>query len=269
MDAPKYIKWLINESGVTFEDGIPLNSYKLSYEINNDVLDDWALHIRKHYISDEDLEESAELCKLSIREYLEQYIVPQKSEPFGATARSNDISEILFSDLFEFILKYDVPRCKQYNRSGKNESEHGTDVIAYKFFDSEKKPNKKDELIAIEVKARLSSANVLDTVKDAVKDSKKDEYRFAHTLDFYRKKLRYMGKNDESRDIARFQQKVEYPYRISYVGAAITSLPAIANNVIVGLKGEDLEIKTNQSVYFVHGKDLMALTHQVFERCLK
>lgn len=37
----------------------------------------------------------------------------------------------------------------------KNESEHGTDIIAYKFHSKEKTPAKEDELIAIEVKARL------------------------------------------------------------------------------------------------------------------
>lgn len=78
-----------------------------------------------------------------------------------------------------------------------------------------------------------------------------------------------MGKSAEAADVARFQLKTEYPYKTSYVGAAISSLPIIEKSVIVGIKGTDLELKTDQSVYYIHGADLMSLTHQVFERCTK
>ncbi len=269
MYKPQYINWIVKEDGVVFEDQQPLNCYKLSYEIDNNIFDDWALHIRRHYVQDDDLKEDLALHKLTAEEYLRQYVIPQKKESFGPTARSNDISEILFADLFEFVLNYEVPRCKQYNRSGKNESEHGTDIIAYRFYSKGKEPNKNDELVAIEVKARLSSTEACATIKDAVADSKKDEHRFSHTLDYYRKKLRSMGRSAESADIARFQQKTEYPYKVSYVGAAISSLPTVEKKIIVGIKGADLELKTDQSVFYVHGTDLMDLTHHVFERCTK
>ena len=269
MDRPQYISWIVREDGVVFEDQQPSNCYRLSYAIDDAILDDWALHIRRHYVPDDELEEDAALNKLTIEEYLRQYVIPQKGEPFGPTARSNDISEILFADLFEFILNYEVPRCKQHNRSGKNESEHGTDIIAYKFFTQGKVPNKNDELVAVEVKAILSSSEVCKVIEDAATDSKKDEYRVSHTLNYYRKKLRFMGKSTEAEDVARFQQKTEYPYKTSYVGAAISSLPSIENKVIVGIKGADLELKTDQSVFYVHGADLMSLTHQIFERCTK
>ncbi len=268
MNRPMYIPWIVREDGVVFEDNYPLNCYKLAYEINDEVLDDWALHIRRHYVTDEDLEQDIRLHKLSPEEYLRQFVIPQKGEKFGPTARSNDITEILFADLFEFVLGYDVPRCKQYNRSGKNESEHGTDVIAYRFFADDRHPNKKDELVAAEVKALLSSTNACKPICDAITDSKKDEVRISHTLDYYRKKLRMMGKNCESKDIARFQQKTEYPYKTAYVAAAISSMPTVNKNVIVGIKGADLKLRTDQSVYYVHGADLMTLTHQIFERCI-
>lgn len=269
MDRPQYINWIVREDGVVFEDQQPLNCYSLSYVIDDAIFDDWALHIRRHYVPDDELEEDAASNKLTVAEHLRQFVIPQKDEPFGPTARSNDISEILFADLFEFVLNYEVPRCKQYNRSGKNESEHGTDVIAYRFFTDEKKPHKNDELVAIEVKALLSSQEASKVIKDAVTDSKKDEDRVSHTLNYYRKKLRFMGKSTEAKDVARFQQKTEYPYRTAYAGAAISSLPSIEKKVIVGIKGADLELKTDQSVFYIHGADLMSLTHQVFERCIK
>ena len=170
MDRPQYLNWIVKEDGVVFEDQQPLNCYRLSYEIDEDILSDWALHIRRHYVPDDELEEDAILNELTVEEYLRQYVVPQKEENFGPTARSNDISEILFADLFEFVLNYEVPRCKQYNRSGKNESEHGTDVLAYRFFVGPKKPHKNDELVAIEVKALLSSKEASKVIIDAVDD---------------------------------------------------------------------------------------------------
>ena len=269
MDKPLYINWIVKEDGVVFEDQHPLNCYRLSHEIDDNVLDDWAVHIRRNYIPDVELENDAAILNLSVEEYLRQYIIPQKGEPLGPTARSNDISEILFADLFQFILNYEVPRCKQYNRSGKTVSEHGTDIIAYKFINNTKTPNKNDELVAVEVKAELTSKEACKVIRNAVKDSKKDEVRLSFTLNYYRKKLIMMGKREEAESIARFQQKPEIPYRLSYVGAAISSVSTIENSIIIGISGEDLKLKTEQSVFYVHGKDLMTLTHRIFERCTK
>ena len=168
MDRPQYVNWIVREDGVVFEDQQPLNCYRLSYVRDDAILDDWALHIRKQYVPDGELEEDAALNKLTVEEYLRQYIIPQKGEPFGPTARSNDISEILFADLFEFILNYEVPRCKQHNRSGKNESEHGTDIIAYRFFAEGKAPHKNDELVCskfISYELSFFVGNVMDIIE--------------------------------------------------------------------------------------------------------
>ena len=79
----------------------------------------------------------------------------------GATVRSADITEILISDLLEFVHQYSVPRYKLKNRSGKNNSQQGTDVIAYKYKNEDKTPNDKDELVAAEVKAPLSNTEYI------------------------------------------------------------------------------------------------------------
>ena len=70
---------------------------------------------------------------MTIKQYLHDYVIPQKGEELGATVRSADITEILISDLLEFVHQYSVPRYKLKNRSGKNNSQQGTDVIAYKY----------------------------------------------------------------------------------------------------------------------------------------
>lgn len=268
MNSPKYINWITEEKGVVFEDNTPLKCYTLDYTLDDDVFDDWALHIRKHYIPDDELTESLNINSLSAEEYLRQFIIPQKTDEFGPSSRSNDITEILISDILEFIYGYKVPRCKQQNRSGKTQSEHGTDIIAYRFHKDIKTPSKNDELIAAEVKAQLTS-NDANSIIDAANDSKKDEHRFAHTLDYYRKKLKYIGNVSESKEVARFQQKTENDYKVTFIGAAVSSQLDIPDKVIMGITGEQLCIKSNQKIFYIHGKKLMDLTHEIYERCIK
>lgn len=269
MVKPQYLRWLIAEEDVTFSDGIPIACYRLEYNTDEDILKDWALHIRKHYINDYDLADGSQCWDMSPEDYLRTFVIPQKSEDFGPAARSSDLSEILFADLLEFILGYTVPRCKQYARSGKNNSEHGTDVIGYRFHNANKQPSKADELVTIEVKATLSKDNPANAITSAVADSAKDDQRFAHTLDYYRKKLRSLGKAEESAEIARFMQKTERNYILSHIAGAMASQERIPDNMLVDVVGKELKISVNTSVFYIHGKQLMNLVHDVYERCIK
>lgn len=269
MNAPKYLQWFIKEDTVVFEDGMPLTCYRLDYIIDEDVYNEWALHIRQHYEGDDDLSESLSITGLSVEEYLRKHVIPQQSDPFGPTSRSNDFTEIMISDLLEFLHGYVVPRCKQNNRSGKTQSEHGTDILAYRYETSLEKPSKKDELIAVEVKSGISSDGY-DPIKNAVKDSKKyDEVRHSHTLNYYRKKLINLNKLRQANEIARFQNKSEYDFIITYIAAGIISRETILNDIIVGIKGDELELRQDNKVFLVHGKKLMDLTHCIYERCVK
>lgn len=269
MGHPKYVDWFTEESAVTLEDGVPISCYRLDYSVNENAYCEWALHLRQHYESDDELKESIEATEMSSEDYLRTYVIPQKDEGFGPTARSNDFTEIMISDMLEFVHGYAVPRCKQRNRSGKNQSEHGTDIIAYKYNKNSKKPSSKDELLAVEVKAGLSS-DKYSPISDAVADSHKfDEVRHSLTLNFYRKKLRSIGNHEQANEISRFQQKSEHDFIITYVAAAIISKSKIDNDVVIGIRGEDLELRQNNKIFLIHGKKLMDLAHNIFERCIK
>lgn len=278
MKKPEYLKWIVEENGKIINNDKILKCYKIDYNNDPIILDSWALHIRRHYISDNELADECDSLDLTSENYLKQYVIPQRTEGLGPTARSNTISEILLSDLMEFIFGYEVPRCRQYNMSGKTVSEHGTDVIGYKFINADRTPNKDDRLIATEVKAILSKSDV-NVINSAIKDSGKDEYRVALTLNYMRRKLKMMGKEKESKEILRFQTKTKdgYDYHIEYVAAGITSLSELAEQeidgkkvqIIPGVDGSTLAISDNTSIYFIHGKQLMKLAHDVYERCTK
>ena len=266
---PKYVKWIAEEKGIVLEDGYPITCYRLDYSLEDDVYDEWALHLRQHYESDDELRESIIETGLSAEEYLRTYVIPQKTDSFGNAARSSDFTEILISDLIQFIHGFNVPRCKQSNRSGKTNSAHGTDILAYKYKHNDKKPCNEDELLAIEVKGGLSS-DKFDPIVKAVEDSVKyDEARHAFTLNYYRKKLKKLNKQEESEEIARFQKKSKINYTINYIAAAVVSCKNISNGVIMDIKSEQLELRANNRIFLLHGDTLMDLVHSIYERCIK
>ena len=277
MERPSYLKWLIEEKGVTLDNGEPIQCYKLDYVKDDETLNAWAIHIRRHYISDEELDESCEELEISPEEYLKQFVIPQKGkERMAGTARSNGISEILFSDLLEFIYGLEVPRCRMDNMSGPTVSEHGTDVIGYKYYNADKSPDIKDRLVTVEVKAGLTQKTT-QVIEKAVIDANKDEYRIAQSLDYMRKKLKRMNKQAEAEDILRFQKKTKYDYQLENYAAGMSSLEEIPEQKVDGkemkiipeIMGEDLRLKGDAGIYYVHGKSLMELAHNIYDRCVR
>ena len=277
MERPSYLKWLIEEKGVTLDNGESIQCYKLDYVKDDETLNAWAIHIRRHYISDEELDESCEELEISPEEYLKQFVIPQKGKDrMAGTARSNGISEILFSDLLEFIYGLEVPRCRMDNMSGPTVSEHGTDVIGYKYYNADKSPDIKDRLVTVEVKAGLTQKTT-QVIEKAVIDANKDEYRIAQSLDYMRKKLKRMNKQAEAEDILRFQKKTKYDYQLDNYAAGMSSLEEIPEQKVDGnemkiipeIVGEDLRLKGDAGIYYVHGKSLMELAHNIYDRCVR
>lgn len=268
MERPSYIDWIIEEIGITIKDGIPITCYKIDYKEDETIFDEWALHIRRNYIEDDDLLEDAKINGMSIEQYLHEYVIPQRDEDLGPTVRSGDITEIIVCDLLEFIFNYSVPRYKQKNRSGKNNSEHGTDVIGYKYFNKSKTPSEKDELIATEVKAKLTGRDY-SSLENAIIESKKDEQRLARTIDYCRKRLKELGNLDQSNEVARFLLKPDNNYKLTYAAAGFSSRQTVDQEIELSASGEELQISSKQKIFYIHGKTLMDLAHKIYERCKK
>jgi hypothetical protein len=267
LDRPSYINWFVKEDAC-LEDGHPIDCYLIDYEINDDLLDSFALHIRRHYITDDEL---IDACQgMTVEDYLRQYCVPQKDEPKGPSTRSADISEIIVSDLIQFIYGYTVLRGKFHNRANKNSSEQGTDVIGYRFETDAEHPDAKDELIAVEVKASLSRTN-LDILANAVKDSQEKDRgeRLPRTLEFLRRKSVSSDNTKEAETITRFQSKSALPYKVVYGASAMTVDYCPDDGIILGITEESLSLKSETGLFLIHGEKLMELTHMVFERCIQ
>ena len=160
--------------------------------------------------------------------------------------------------------------------SGPTVSERGSDVIGYKFYNTDKTPDTKDRLITVEVKSGLTQKTA-KVIEKAVIDASKDEYRIAQSLDYMRKKLKRLNKQDEAEDILRFQKKTKIDYELENYAAGMSSLEEIPEQKFDGNKmkiipeiiGEDLRLKGDAGIYFVHGKCLMELTHKIYDRCVR
>lgn len=192
MESPRYVRWLIEETNIKLSDGTHIPCYRLEHTKDEDVLNEWALHLRRHYESDESLRNSMAQLGISASDYLRDYVLPGSGR-LGASCRSGDFTEILVSDLLEFIQHYKVPRCKQQNRANKDSSTQGTDVIGYYYANADGKASPNDELVTAEVKAGLSTSTY-KPLKKAADDSQKDEFRWATTLNYYR--LHFHNKGD-------------------------------------------------------------------------
>ena len=124
-EKPLFTAWLEAEQ-CTFRDGTKVYCWCLDWTCSDCVLDKWALHLRRHYISDNILEHRVMARQTTSDQYLPLRVVPDIP-----SIRSGDFAEILISDVLQYLYGLAVPRYKQCNRKDKNASEHGSDVIAY------------------------------------------------------------------------------------------------------------------------------------------
>lgn len=267
MEAPRYVRWLIEETNIKLSDGTHIPCYRLNHTQDEATLNEWALHLRRHYEGDESLANSSAQLGISASEYLRNYVLPG-TDPLGASCRSGDFTEILVSDLLEFIHHYKVPRCKQQNRANKDSSTQGTDVIGYHYANADGTASPNDELVAAEVKARLSTSTY-EPLKKAAEDSQKDEFRWATTLNYYRLHFHNKGDRAEAERISRFQQKPEKQFRIRYLGVGVTSIGVVKNELIPDYSSDDLMLSTGHEIFLIHGEKLMALAHDLYARCMR
>lgn len=269
---PKYLNWIFNEKDIVFEDEIPLQSYRLSYDIkDDDILNDWAIHVRRHYKTDADLAEAIQTLNITEKDYLKENIIPQKHHNFGPQAISGEIAEMILYDIIEHFLGFLSLRGRHWNKPTPSSPVQGSDVMAVKIL-SDGNPL---ELCIIEVKALFTPESDREKNKNysalvsAKKDSDKDSLRYSVSLNFMRGKYKDKGEKALMDIVARFQQKTKYKYKETFVAAGVISRDTIENKVIVGIKGKDLQITNSNKVLLIHGEKLMDLANEVYRRIIE
>ena len=138
----------------------------------------------------------------------------------------------------------------------------------YKYKNEDKTPDEKDSLVAAEVKATLSKEDYTP-IKNAIIASRKDEHRLARTVNYCRKRLKELGRIEDAKEVKRFLFKPDNNFQITYVAAGVSSRENVDEVIELNFSGEELEIRGNERIFYVHGKKLMELAHNIYERCEK
>lgn len=239
--------------------GVETSYYRLDFDIDEAALDEWAVHLRRHYIRDDELAAESSGIGSTPAAYLAESIIPTKKR-----IRTGDFAEILICDLLQFVEGYESPRYKHHGRIDRNESERGTDVIAYPWFDPSN-PNEADELILVEVKSGAGSS-LKETLGRVGADSGKDEARYAMTLNYMRRRSMAAEDKQTEREMSRFLMKGDQTYKRTFAGAATIGLKSLKGK-LEGLAAEELGIGAYDKLFIVHAGKFMDLIEDVYDRC--
>lgn len=246
-------------------DGRRIDVWELRVPPDAAYLSTWASKFRQHYCSDSEIDALRAATGLSRAEYLTQLIFPDKSEAPGPAVRAGDFAELLVSDYVEYLLGYWVPRGKYAEKSSRDESIKGVDILGFRLF-SPPTPSPKDTLLAFEVKAQLSGDKYTGRLQTAIDDSSKDYLRRAITLNATKRRLRRAGEYDKALVIERFQNLADHPYVYRSGAAAVLSDSTYDEaSLKKSTKVVDHKNAGNLELIVVRGKELMKLVHALYE----
>ncbi len=262
----KYLEWLVDtEELLTTADGKTVQVLELCHRDDDKVLSDWAKHFRDHYCLDSEIDTLRRSTGYSRAEYLNEIKFPDSSGGFGPSIRSGDFSEILIADYLQFILNHWVPRTRYGNKSTRNESTKGCDVIGFKII-HEGKSSEMDTLSIIEVKAQLSEGKPQNRLRDALQDSMKDVTRKAESLNSIKQRLLGTEQAKFTSRVERFQNPTDQPYKEISGAAALFSTPCYSKDCIAEIDASDHPNENNLMLIIIHGKDMMKLVHELYGR---
>ena len=268
LPKPSFVSWIVQGASVKVGDK-PATCYLIDWKLDNAALDEWALHIRRHYLRDDLLAQRSLLRRLSQEEYLKEYVIPQRGDQFGPQAIAGDFAEILVMDLMQYCKDYVVARYKHHDRLVKDRSEPGCDVVAYKFDNGYLAPSRKDELQIIEVKSAVSKTSVSDVkkrVNQAIDGSEEDPNRVAMTLNYMSNKAANENDTLTRDELIRFLNKADNPFVERY-GIAVT----VDSNVFSSITTDLEDLQSNDlsgMVFLIQAKDFRDLVYDVYSRCV-
>src|SRR5688572_11020065 len=174
-DKPEHLKWLVDTGErLTTADEKTIEVWEFQHQPDEAVLSAWAKHFRNHYCSDGQIDELIENTEFKTHaDYLVKIKFPDEKKAPGPSIRAGDFGEILIADFLEYILGFLVPRTRYIDRTVRNESTKGCDIIGFSFIE-DGKWSRGDALAIFEVKAQFSGTKPSPRLQDAVDGSIND-----------------------------------------------------------------------------------------------
>jgi len=265
MKIPQHIKWLVDTGErLNSADGKEIEIWEFQYQNDNAVLSEWSTHFRNHYCLDSEIDDLRNGTKKTRKQYLLDIKFPDEKKKPGPSIRAGDFAEILIADYLEFICNYWVPRLRYLDKTIKNESPKGSDVIGFKITPSETfSPD--DEMIIFEVKAAFTKSNG-NTLQRAVTDSNKDEARISESLNALKQQLKNRQLHTEKNIIERFQNIIDYPYHEKSGAAAVLEKSILDKSCFSTTITSNHYNQEFLSLIVVKGENMMSLVHDLYRR---
>ncbi|NOK05435.1 DUF1837 domain-containing protein [Myxococcus xanthus] len=262
------MKWLVNTGQkIKTTDNKTIEVWELRHQKDDAILSAWAKHIRNHYCSDNQIDYLRKGYGYSRAEYLSKIKFPDASNPPGPSIRSGDFAELIVADYVEFLLNYWVPRTRYADKTIRNESTKGCDIIGFKIIKSGR-DSKSDTLAIFESKADLTGQKASSRLQDAVNDSSKDPTRKPESLNAIKQRLFDQQKFGEAEKIERFQNPVDRPYQETYGAVAVLSTPCFDGPTTSKTDTSKHPAAQTVALLVIHGGELMSLAHELYARAI-
>lgn len=264
-----HLAWLKKAgTALTTSDGMPIDVWELVIDDKDEAtLSGWATHFREHYCQDSKIDELRSGTGLSRAEYLTQLAFPAANSKLGPGVRSGDFAEILLADILEGQFGFWVPRTRYAEKSVRDESAKGTDVLGFKFVDEAFVPNPRDVLVVAESKAQMSGTKAKPRLQDAVDDSAKDALRKSESLNAAKRRLLAEQRRQEALVVERFQDPNDRPYNMQSCAAAVFCSGVVdAMKVSSATDCKEHPNAANLFLVVVHSNAFMKFVHALYDR---
>ena len=261
-----HTKWLVDTGErLKTADGKEVEVWEFRHEKDEAVLSRWAKHFRNHYCFDSKIDYWRKGYRYSRREYLNVIKFPDPKDAPGPSIRAGDFGEVLVADFLEYLRDYWVPRTRYGNKTSRNESTKGSDVIGFQIF-KDGKVSSEDRLAIFEVKAQFSGKKAKARLQDAVNDSAKDPIRKGESLNAIKHRLEERNEFDEAEKIERFQSGVDLPYKEVYGAVALFENPLFDSQLASTTDASSHPHSDDLVLVVIKGEQMMALVHELYRR---
>lgn len=262
----EHIEWLVDTGErLKTADGKEVVVWEFSHDQDDAVLSAWAKHFRNHYCFDTEIDYWRKGYNCTRAEYLNTIKFPDPKAAPGPSIRAGDFGEVLVADFLEYLLGYWVPRTRYGDKTIRNESTKGSDIIGFHIVNNGKSSSK-DRLAIFEAKAQFSGKKAKERLQDAVDRSAKDIARKAESLNAIKQRLHGRNELDDAEKIERFQNEVDHPYKEVYGAVALFENRLFDDDLTSSTDASSHPHSGGLTLVIIKGDQMMALVHELYRR---
>lgn len=264
--SSNHTKWLVDTAErLKTSDGKDVEIWEFRHEEDETALSEWAKHFRNHYCFDSEIDYWRKGYKYSRAEYLNAIKFPDPKHAPGPSIRAGDFGEVLVADFLEYLLGYWVPRTRYGDKTIRNESTKGSDIIGF-YIVEDGKSSSQDRLATFEAKAQFSGKKAKARLQDAVDGSAKDITRKAESLNAIKQRLHGRNELDDAERIERFQNEVDHPYKEEYGAVALFETRLFDDDLASSTDASTHPHSADLTLVVIKGDQMMALVHELYRR---